>query len=98
MTITLDLPQELENALSIQAKQFGVSLQEYLLHVLYTSLSAGRKPKNGTEVENQRFSSEEPDDEAGLSLMAKLRKITISASPDFSMKVDLYEPEGRDAR
>ncbi len=81
MTITLDLPQELENALSIQAKQFGVSLQEYLLRVLYTSLSAGSKPKTGAD--------EEPDDEAGLSLMARLRKITISASPDFSMKVDL---------
>jgi len=44
MTITLDLPQELERALSSQAKQFGVSLQDYLLHVLYTALSIGNLP------------------------------------------------------
>ena len=50
MTITLDLPQELENALSIGAKQVGVSLQEYLLQVLYTSLRVGHKPKTGAEL------------------------------------------------
>lgn len=50
MTITLDLPQELENALSTGAKEFGVSLQEYLLHVLYTSLSVGNLPKTGAEL------------------------------------------------
>lgn len=129
MTITLDLPQELESALSIKANQFGVSFQEYLLHVLYSSL-VGNKLKTGAELvecwqdedligarpdisdsqaharqirdqaetlPHDGFPGEEPANESDQSVMAMLRKIKISASPDFSMKVDLYEPEGRDA-
>jgi len=86
MTIALDIPYELEDMLSIRAKQAGVSLQEYLLHVL----SASMVSSNGTPVEKPKTESEQ-------SLMARLRKIKISASPDFSTKVDLYEPEGRHA-
>ena len=36
----------------------------------------------------------EERDGAEESVMAKLRKIRISAPPDFSTKVDLYDPEG----
>lgn len=101
MTVTIDLPQELERLLSTKANQLGLSVQDYLLQLLYTSL--GNKPKNGAEPVVQRSLNNgdiinEPAQESNQSLMARLRKIKISATPDFSMKVDLYEPEGRDAK
>lgn len=36
----------------------------------------------------------ETDAESGSRVMARLRKIRISASPDLSMKANLYELEG----
>lgn len=36
--------------------------------------------------------------ESGESVMARLRKISISASPDFSLKANLYDLEGEDAK
>jgi len=36
--------------------------------------------------------------EADESLMTKLRKIKISASPDFSMKVNLYSVKEKNAK
>jgi hypothetical protein len=37
-------------------------------------------------------------DEASQSVMARLRQIKISASPDFSIKANLYELEDQNAR
>lgn len=42
----------------------------------------------------ERRDEEEPDQ----NVMAALREIKISASSDFSIKANLYDPEGKDAR
>ncbi len=38
------------------------------------------------------------ENKSDLSVMAKLRRIKISAPPDFSLKASLYDSEKRDAR
>jgi len=40
---------------------------------------------------------ERSEDSSGQNVMAALRQIKISASPDFSMKANLYDPEKGDA-
>jgi hypothetical protein len=44
------------------------------------------------------FEVSKKEGESGESVMAKLRRIKISASPDFSTKVDLYSLKGQDAK
>jgi hypothetical protein len=46
-------------------------------------------------IKNYEDNGEPPD--AGESVMAKLRQIKISASPDFSTKANLYDLEEQDA-
>ncbi len=46
-------------------------------------------------IKNYEKKSEEGD--ADQSVMAKLREIKISASPDFSIKAKLYDLEERNA-
>lgn len=50
MSITLDLPQELESELSAEAAQLGISLPEYVLRVLSTGFVIGKKPQTGAEL------------------------------------------------
>ncbi|MEW6209298.1 MAG: hypothetical protein AB1631_13080 [Acidobacteriota bacterium] len=50
MSITLDLPEELENELSKEARQLGISLPEYILRLLSTGFVMGRKPATGAEL------------------------------------------------
>jgi hypothetical protein len=50
MRIILDLPEELENELSAEAAQLGLSLPEYVLRVLSTGIIIGKKPKTGAEL------------------------------------------------
>jgi hypothetical protein len=50
MTITLDLPEELEKELSAEANELGLSLSEYALRVLATGLVVGNRPKTGAEL------------------------------------------------
>jgi len=38
------------------------------------------------------------EDESNQSVMAKLRQIKISASPDFSIKANLYDLEEQNAK
>ena len=45
----------------------------------------------GFEVTNE-------EGESGQSVMAKLRQIRISASPDLSMRANLYDLEGENAK
>ncbi|MGI8656665.1 MAG: hypothetical protein ACR2LC_15785 [Pyrinomonadaceae bacterium] len=40
---------------------------------------------------------ERSEESSGQNVMAALRQIKISASPDFSMKANLYDPEKGDA-
>ncbi len=50
MSITLDLPQELESALATEATQLGLSLTEYVLRLLSTRSLAGQRPTTGAEL------------------------------------------------
>ena len=47
MSITLELPEELENELSAEASQLGLSLTEYVLRVISMNHFTGNRPKNG---------------------------------------------------
>ncbi len=50
MSITLDLPQELENELATEATQMGLSLAEYVLRLLSTRSVVGPLPTTGAEL------------------------------------------------
>jgi hypothetical protein len=48
MSITLDLPQELESELATEATQMGLSLAEYVLRLLSTKSVHTRLAQSGT--------------------------------------------------
>jgi hypothetical protein len=50
MSITLDLPQELESELATEATKLGVSLAEYVLRLLSTRSLVGPMPTTGAEL------------------------------------------------
>jgi hypothetical protein len=50
MSITLDLPQELESELATEATQLGLSLTEYVLRLLSTRSLVGQPPTTGAEL------------------------------------------------
>lgn len=50
MTITLDLPEELEQELLAEANELGLSLSDYALRVLSTGLIVGDRPKTGAQL------------------------------------------------
>ncbi len=50
MSITLDLPQELVSKLSAEAVRLGLSLSEYVVHVLSTGRLAEQRLKTGEEL------------------------------------------------
>ena len=50
MSLTLDLPEDLEIELSTEAAQLGLSLPEYVLRVLSTSSAVCESPKTGAEL------------------------------------------------
>lgn len=47
MTLTLNLPPELENALSAEASQRSLSLSEYVLYLLAQRQTSSSLPKTG---------------------------------------------------
>jgi hypothetical protein len=65
MSITLDLPQELESELSAEAVQLGLSLPDYILRVLSTIPTMSNKPKTGAELveywQNEELIGTRPD-------------------------------------
>ncbi len=50
MSITLELPLELESELSTEAKRLNLPLSEYLLRVLLTRQFPSKPPKTGADV------------------------------------------------
>lgn len=52
MTITLELPQELEQRLSLEAEKIDLSLSEYILHLLSVRQILTNPPKTGAELVN----------------------------------------------
>ncbi len=50
MSISVDLPPELESELSTEASQLNLPLSEYILRVLSMRGSIANPPKNGAEL------------------------------------------------
>jgi len=50
MSITLDLPEELESELATEATQMRLSLAEYVLRLLSTRSLVGSAPTTGAEL------------------------------------------------
>lgn len=50
MSITLNLPPELENELCVEATRLNLSLSEYVLRILSMRQVAGNMPKTGAEL------------------------------------------------
>ncbi len=52
MTITIELPKELEQELSVEARQINLSLSEYILRLLSVRQILNNPPKTGAELIN----------------------------------------------
>jgi len=50
MSVTLDLPTEIENELSAEAARFGLPLREHILRLLSGMLKPNNKPRTGAEL------------------------------------------------
>lgn len=50
MSVTLDLPAELEAALSVEAELLNIPLSEYILRLLTANRPAEKMPVTGAEV------------------------------------------------
>jgi len=50
MTLTLDLPKELESDLVNEAEELGMSLPDYTLRLLFARPALKATPKNGAEL------------------------------------------------
>ncbi len=50
MTLTLDLPRELETELSTEAERLNMPLPEYILRILTIGRFASNAPKTGAEL------------------------------------------------
>ena len=65
MSITLDLPEELQSELSAAAAQLGLSLPEYILCLLSTGSVIGKRPQTGAELvkywQNEGLIATRPD-------------------------------------
>lgn len=65
MSISLNLPLELENELHDEASQLNLSLSEYILRILATRQVLENPPKNGAEFvaywQNEGIINSRPD-------------------------------------
>jgi len=50
MTLTLDLPQELESELATEAARLGLPISEYARRLLSSGRTPGASPKTGAEL------------------------------------------------
>jgi hypothetical protein len=50
MTVTLDLPQDLERELSAKAHHLGLPLEEYAIRLLAQGARGARHPHSGSEL------------------------------------------------
>ena len=50
MTLTIELPQDLERELSNEAAELGLPLSEYALRLLYSRPLTEKMPKTGSEL------------------------------------------------
>lgn len=65
MTLLLDLPKDLEEALAAEARCSGLSLVEYVLRLLAAEVEHGHQPQNGAQLvaywQRERLIGERPD-------------------------------------
>jgi hypothetical protein len=65
MTLTLDLPRELETELAAEAAQLGLELPEYVLRLLTTGRTQTAAPRSGAELvaywQNEEIVGARPD-------------------------------------
>ena len=50
MTLTIDLPQDLEHELETEAAKLGLPLSEYALRLLYSRQYMEKEPQTGSEL------------------------------------------------
>jgi hypothetical protein len=50
MSLTLEIPQDLERELSAEAAQLGLALSEYALQLLYGRPTIEKRPRTGAEL------------------------------------------------
>jgi hypothetical protein len=50
MTLTIELPEELETELATEAERLGLSLGEYTLQLLRTRRPVGESPRTGADL------------------------------------------------
>lgn len=78
MTVTLDLPSELEDELSLEASQLKLPLTEYILRVLVFRPFLQNHPKTGAELisywESSGIISSRPDINDSQEYARRLRR------------------------
>jgi hypothetical protein len=50
MTVIIELPQDLEKELAIEASRLGLPLSEYALRLLYSRQLSEKEPETGAEL------------------------------------------------
>lgn len=78
MSISLNLPLELENELHDEASQLNLSLSEYILRILVTRQVLENPPKNGAELvaywQNEGIINSRPDITDSQAYARQLRR------------------------
>jgi hypothetical protein len=78
MSISLELPPELENQLHHEASKLNLSLSEYILRILSTRQVLENPPKNGTELvaywESEGIINSRPDINDSQAYTRNLRR------------------------
>jgi hypothetical protein len=78
VSITLDLPQELEDELSAEAARLGLPLPEYVVRILATGRPRSFLPKTGAELvefwQSERLIGSRPEIADGQDHARKLRR------------------------
>lgn len=78
MSITLDLPEDLENELAAEAARLGLSLSEYAVRILATARPGSTGLENGAQLvdywQSERLIGSRPDITDGQDHARRLRR------------------------
>jgi len=50
MSLTIEIPEDLKQALIEEAEKLGLSVSDYAIHILETARAMARQPRNGAEL------------------------------------------------
>ncbi|MDJ1185158.1 hypothetical protein [Roseofilum casamattae] len=77
MTIQIDLSQQLERELSIEAEQINLSLSEYILHIISLRQVGDNAPQTGAELisywQNEGLINSRPEIEDSQEFARQIR-------------------------